>query len=288
MALSQIPVLSRVGHDRAAERRTDEAWLAAAWERGLALVVTPEYTTAVVEQAAGAALLLRPCSSVPAGAERYLLGLAGDDPVFAVRGPRDLAGDRWVDLREIGAALDDRDAGLLTTAVALARWHDRHPRCPIDGTPTALVNGGWVRRCLTDGSEHFPRTDPAVIMLVHDAGDRCVLGRQAVWPEGRFSILAGFVEPGESAEAAVAREVDEEVGLAITDVTYAGSQPWPFPSSLMLGYTARATGSELNLRDGELAEARWFSRDEVRARAVRLPPPVSIAHRIITDWVAQG
>ena len=288
MVLSQIPVLSRVGHDRAAERRTDEGWLAAAWERGLALVVTPEYTTAVVEQAAGAALALRPCSSVPAGAERYFLGLAGDDPVFAARGPRDLVGDRWVDLREIGAALNDRDAGLLTTAVALARWHDRHPRCPIDGTPTALVNGGWVRRCPTDGSEHFPRTDPAVIMLVHDGGDRCVLGRQAVWPEGRFSILAGFVEPGESAEAAVAREVDEEVGLPITDVTYAGSQPWPFPSSLMLGYTARATGSELNLRDGELAEARWFTRDEVRARVVRLPPPVSIAHRIITDWVAQG
>jgi NAD+ diphosphatase len=288
VVLSQIPVLSRVGHDRAAERRTDEGWLAAAWERGLALVVTPEYTTAVVEQADGAALALRPCSSVPAGAERYFLGLAGDDPVFAARGPRDLVGDRWVDLREIGAALNDRDAGLLTTAVALARWHDRHPRCPIDGTPTALANGGWVRRCPTDGSEHFPRTDPAVIMLVHDGADRCVLGRQAVWPEGRFSILAGFVEPGESAEAAVAREVDEEVGLPITDVTYAGSQPWPFPSSLMLGYTARATGSELNLRDGELAEARWFTRDEVRARVVRLPPPVSIAHRLITDWVAQG
>jgi NAD+ diphosphatase len=288
VTLSQIPVLSRVGHDRAAERRSDEAWLAAAWERGLALVVTPEYTTAVVEQAAGAALALRPCSSVPAGTERYFLGLAGEDPVFAVREQRDLVGDRWVDLREIGAALDDRDAGLLTTAVALARWHDRHLRCPIDGTPTALANGGWVRRCPTDGSEHFPRTDPAVIMLVHDGRDRCVLGRQAVWPEGRFSILAGFVEPGESAEAAVAREVDEEVGLSITDVTYAGSQPWPFPSSLMLGFTARATGSELNLRDGELAEARWLSRDEIRGGVVRLPPPVSIAYRIITDWVAQG
>jgi NAD+ diphosphatase len=288
VTLSQIPVLSRVGHDRAAERRSDEAWLAAAWERGLALVVTPEYTTAVVEQAAGVALALRPCSSVPAGTERYFLGLAGEDPVFAVREQRDLVGDRWVDLREIGAALDDRDAGLLTTAVALARWHDRHLRCPIDGTPTALANGGWVRRCPTDGSEHFPRTDPAVIMLVHDGRDRCVLGRQAVWPEGRFSILAGFVEPGESAEAAVAREVDEEVGLSITDVTYAGSQPWPFPSSLMLGFTARATGSELNLRDGELAEARWLSRDEIRDGVVRLPPPVSIAYRIITDWVAQG
>jgi len=288
VVLSQVPVLSRVGHDRATERRKDDAWLAAAWERGLGLVVTPEYTTPVAEQAAGAALALRPCASVPADSERYFLGVAEDDPVFAVRLARDLAGDRWVDLREIGAALDDRDAGLLTTAVALAHWHDRHPRCPIDGTPTSLINGGWIRRCPTDGSEHFPRTDPAVIMLVHDGGDRCVLGRQATWPEGRFSILAGFVEPGESAEAAVAREVDEEVGLAVADVSYAGSQPWPFPSSLMLGYTARSLGSSLNLRDGELAEARWLTRDEIRAGTVRLPPPVSIAHRIITDWLAQG
>jgi NAD+ diphosphatase len=290
VALSEVPVLSRSGHDRAAERRTDQAWLDAAWERGLALVVTPEYMTAVVSAAAGDALVLRPAASVPAAAERYFLGLVGTDPVFAVRAPRDLTGDRWVDLREIGAALDDRDAGLLTAAVALARWHDRHHRCPIDGTPTDLVNGGWVRRCPADGSEHFPRTDPAVIMLVHDGADRCVLGRQAEWPEGRFSILAGFVEPGESAEAAVAREVDEEVGLAVTDVTYAGSQPWPFPSSLMLGYTARALGSELTLRDGELAEARWFTRDEIRSGTgpARLPPPVSIAHRIISDWIAQG
>jgi len=128
-------------------------------------------------------------------------------------------------------------------------------------------------------------------MLVHDGGDRCVLGRQASWPPGRYSILAGFVEPGESSEAAVAREVDEEVGLAVTGVTYAGSQPWPFPSSLMLGYTARAVGDlTLVLRDGELADARWFSRDDFRRGAgpVALPPPVSIAHRIITDWLAAG
>jgi NAD+ diphosphatase len=124
-------------------------------------------------------------------------------------------------------------------------------------------------------------------MLVHDGGDRCVLGRQATWPPGRFSILAGFVEPGESAEAAVAREVDEEVGLAVTDVTYAGSQPWPFPSSLMLGYTARAVGDlTIVCRDGELAEARWFTREEIRAGAVRVPPPVSIANRIVVDWLS--
>jgi NAD+ diphosphatase len=283
--LSQVPVLSRSGHDRAAERRTDEVWLAAAWVRGRALIVTPEYSAPIGD---GPALALRDTSSVPSSAERYFLGLAGSDPVFAVRAPRDLKADQWVDLREIGADLDDRDAGLLTTAVALARWHDRHHCCPLDGTPTEVVDGGWVRRCPSDGSDHFPRTDPAVIMLIHDGGDRCILGRQATWPEGRYSILAGFVEPGESSEAAVAREVDEEVGLAITDIAYAGSQPWPFPASLMLGYTARAVGDLTpTLRDGELADAQWFSRAEIRAGTapVRLPPPVSIAHRIITDWL---
>ena len=210
-------------------------------------------------------------------------------PLFAVRAPRDLQAERWADLREIGALLGDVDAGLLTTGVALARWHDRHPRCSVCGEPTDLVHGGWVRRCPADDSEDFPRTDPAVIMLVHDGAGRCVLGRQASWPPGRYSILAGFVEPGESAEAAVAREVDEEVGLAVTGVAYAGSQPWPFPSSLMLGYTAVAVGDlTLTLRDGELADALWVTRDELRSGALRLPPPVSIAHRIITDWIAAG
>lgn len=282
-SLSQEPTLSRSGHDRAAERRDDAPWLASAWTRGQALVVTPEYAAPVAD---GPRLQLRPCAELPADAERYFLGVSGDDPLFAVRTGRDLRASQWADLREIGASLGDRDAGLLTTAVALARWHDRHPRCSVCGAPTSVAHAGWIRRCPVDASEHFPRTDPAVIMLVHDGGDRCVLGRQASWPPGRYSILAGFVEPGESAEAAVAREVSEEVGLAVTDVAYAGSQPWPFPSSLMLGYTALAVGDPtLQLRDGELADARWMSRDELRAGVLRLPPPVSIAHRIITDWI---
>jgi NAD+ diphosphatase len=300
--LSQLPLLSRTGHDRAAERREDSEWLAAAWERGRALVVTPDYTAPVTSASLSqdvdgwgsmpvdsrAALDLRPTSAVPADWPRYFLGVASDTPIFAVRGPRDLKADRWMDLRAVGASLNDRDAGLLTAAVALAHWHDRHLRCPLDGTPTVIERAGWVRRCPSDNSEHFPRTDPAVIMLVHDGGDRCVLGRQAVWPPGRFSILAGFVEPGESSEAAVAREVSEEVGLTVTDVTYAGSQPWPFPSSLMLGFTARALGDlTIERRDGELADARWFTRDELRRGdgPGALPPSVSIAHRIITDWV---
>jgi NAD+ diphosphatase len=288
-SLSREPTLSRSGHDRATERRDDAEWLAAAWERGHALVVTPDYTAPVTEAADGPHLDLRPAASLAAEGERYFLGVADSGPLFAVRAPRDLRAERWADLREIGAVLDDLDAGLLTTAVALARWHDRHPRCPVCGTPTDLSHGGWIRRCPVDASEHFPRTDPAVIMLVHDGNDRCVLGRQASWPPGRYSILAGFVEPGESAETAVAREVAEEVGLTVTDVTYAGSQPWPFPSSLMLGYTALVVGDQtLCLRDGELADALWVSRADLRAGTLRLPPPVSIAHRIITDWVALG
>ena len=281
MLLSQVPVLARSGHDRAAVHRDSPSWLASAWEQGLALVVTPEYAAPVGD---GPALALRTTAGL--AGERYFLGLSDDVPMFAVRAPRDLVADRWADLREIGAELGDRDAGLLTTAVGLARWHDRHPHCSLCGALTGPERGGWVRRCPVDSSEHFPRTDPAVIMLVHDGGDRCVLGRQPPWPPGRFSILAGFVEPGESSEAAVEREVDEEVGLTVTDVTYAGSQPWPFPSSLMLGYTALATGDlTIVLKDGELAEARWISRDEIRAGEVRLPPPVSIAHRILADWV---
>lgn len=285
MIFSEPPTLSRSVHDRAAERRDDAEWQKDAWERGRAVVVTPAFETAIAD---GPVLDLRDCASLPGDTERYFLGVHDEVPLFGVRLPRDLRADEWADLRSVGASLPDLDAGLLTTAVALAHWHDVHPRCPRCGTPTEVVRAGWTRRCPADGSEHFPRTDPAVIMLVHDGADRCVLGRQATWPPGRFSILAGFVEPGESLEGAVMREVDEEVGLAVTDVTYAGSQPWPFPASLMLGYTARAVGSpELTLRDGELAEARWVSKEEIRrGDVVALPPPVSIAYRIITDWLA--
>ena len=220
-SLSRAPTLSRSGHDRAAERRDDPAWLAAAWERGRALVVTPDYAAPVAEEADGPRLELRPSVDGAGGCGALLPRRSSRRRCRSSRSraERDLRARGWADLREIGAALGDLDAGLLTTAVALARWHDRHPRCSVCGAPTgARPCGGWIRRCPVDASEHFPRTDPAVIMLVHDGGDRCVLGRQASWPPGRYSILAGFVEPGESSEAAVAREVAEEVGLAVTDV----------------------------------------------------------------------
>jgi NAD+ diphosphatase len=192
----------------------------------------------------------------------------------------------------VGARLGDRDAGLLTHAVALANWHATHTHCPRCGALTGLVTGGHSRLCPVDGSEHFPRTDPAVITLVTDARDRALLARNSSWPQRRVSILAGFVEPGESAEHAVAREVAEETGIAVSEIRYLGSQPWPMPQSLMLGFRARAGGSQLiRVDQEEIAEAHWFSRDGLRASMaagqVRLPPPVSIAYRIIESWYGE-
>ena len=201
-------------------------------------------------------------------------------------------GLRSADLREAAALLNDRDAGLFTHAVALANWHATHTHCPRCGTPTVTVAAGHAQRCPADGSEHFPRIDPAVIMLVTDPDDRCLLARNRRWPERRVSILAGFVEPGESAEQAVAREVGEETGITVDQVRYVGSQPWPMPQSLMLGFRASAAGDlELRVDDDEIAEAHWFSRDELRgalaSREILLPPPVSIAHRLIESWYGE-
>jgi NAD+ diphosphatase len=201
-------------------------------------------------------------------------------------------GLRPAGLRDAAALLNDRDAGLFTHAVALANWHATHTHCPQCGTPTVTVAAGHAQRCPADGSEHFPRVDPAVIMLVTDPDDRCLLARNRRWPERRVSILAGFVEPGESAEQAVAREVEEEAGITVARVRYVGSQPWPMPQSLMLGFRAAAAG-ELDLRvdDDEIAEAHWYSREELRnalaAREILLPPPVSIAHRLIESWYGE-
>jgi len=197
-------------------------------------------------------------------------------------------GLRWTSLRTIGALLDGHDAGLATTAVALDHWHTRHPRCPRCGAATASAAGGWTRVCREDGSEHYPRTDPAVIMAVTDEDDRLLLGRAAAWPVGRFSTLAGFVEAGESLENAVRREVAEETGIVVGDVRYAGSQPWPFPNSLMLGFHARATGAAPAPDGTELAEARWFSRAEL-AQALasgQVVPPgrTSIARALVEEW----
>ena len=227
----------------------------------------------------------------PAGV-RLLLGQDTDGTVyFGVNAelPPAPAGFAAVSLREVGTLLSDRDAGLLTHAVALANWHETHTHCPVDGTPTVPDPGGHSTTCPADGTEHFPRTDPAVIMLVTDPEDRALLARNVAWPGRRVSILAGFVEAGESAEQAVIREVAEETGIAVTNVRYVGSQPWPMPRSLMLGFRADApAGQAIAVDQEELAEAHWFSRAEllaaIQARELALPPPVSIARHIIESW----
>jgi NAD+ diphosphatase len=273
--------------DRVAHRRSDTAWLSAAWaDPGTRVLVVEDGKVLVRE---GRGLVLVAPGQAPDG-DRLLLGEDGETVLFAVNGPLPKVaeeGIRPAGLRDVGLLLDDRDAGLLAHAVALANWHATHPRCARCGAPTEVAAAGYLRRCPADGSEHFPRTDPAVIMAVIDDHDRILLGRQLAWPGRRFSILAGFVEPGESLEAAVRREVLEEVGVRVGEVSYAGSQPWPFPSSLVVGFFARAETTDIVLGD-EISEARWWRREELHAALaagdLAVPPPLSISRRLIEGW----
>lgn len=229
--------------------------------------------------------------------ERYLLGADSEGrAIFAVRAAadRDLPereGTESASLREVGALLDDRDSGLLTHAVAVANWNATHRFCPMCGAPLSMTAAGHVRVCEQEGTEHFPRMDPAVIMLVHreaDGVEQCLLGNNPRWPSNRYSVLAGFVEPGESLEQAVVREVAEEVGVLVAEPRYLASQPWPFPRSLMLGYLARAVGETERTDAEEIADVRWFSRPQLyeaaHAGEVLLPGSVSIARKLIEHW----
>jgi NAD+ diphosphatase len=203
------------------------------------------------------------------------------------------ADETWEGLREVAPRLDAEEATWATIAVALATWHAEGPHCPSCGSATRIAHGGWARVCQAEDREIFPRTDPAIIAaVVHtdDAGvERLLLGHSARWPEGRFSTFAGFVEAGESLEAAAAREIWEESGVEVDRVEYRGSQPWPFPRSLMLGFRARAVEREVARPDGqEIAQVRWFTREELESEVLAgrliLPGAVSIAHHLIADW----
>lgn len=193
------------------------------------------------------------------------------------------------DLRTLGAVLPDTDAGAMTEAVALHHWHSSHPRCPRCGGATRVGSAGHERVCLVDGSTHHPRHDPAVIMTVTDPAGRLLLGHQGRWPQGRFSAFAGFVEPGESLEGAVARELLEEAGVHAREVVYLGSQPWPFPASLMLAFHAETDDTEAVPDGEEITEARWFDhgqlREAVAAGEITVPPSVSVARRLIERWL---
>ncbi len=278
--------------DWATARRRDQGWLDRAWaDPGTRVLVVEDGRALVAFGDAGASLVLAGPAQAPGGI-RFLLGADGSGTAYfgvAAPLPAAPAGSRAAGLREAGPLLSGLQAGLLTQAVALANWHASHQYCPRCGTATRPALAGHSRVCPADGSEHFPRLDPAVIMLVTDPEDRCLLARNARWPERRVSILAGFVDAGESAEQAVAREVREETSIEVGDIRYVGSQPWPMPSSLMLGFRAQARGpGEIRVDGDEIASAGWYSRESLRTALasgeVLLPPRASIARRIIEDW----
>lgn len=199
---------------------------------------------------------------------------------------------RTASLREVGTDLERTQAVLFAQANAVMNWHKGEGFCPHCGTPTTVIDAGWVRVCPQEGTEFFPRTDPAVIVLITDASDRVLLGANAAWGGSKYSMFAGFVEPGESLEEAVIREVDEEAGLAVTQPRYLGSQPWPFPRSLMLAFHAKATVLETAPDGLEILSTRWFSREElaaeVRTGAVQVPGGVSVAGAMLRHWYGEG
>jgi NAD+ diphosphatase len=275
--------------DRAGGRRTDQGWLESVEHdpRSRAILVTAGGV--LVEDGRLARVPLEDVR----GGEPILLGIEDDGAALFAVDAADTEpppGTDAIGLRDAGALLSQGDSGLIAQATGLVNWHRRHPRCSVCGEPTVIAEGGYLRRCPNCGAQHHPRTDPVVIMLVTDA-DRALLGRQARWPPGRYSALAGFVEPGETLEEAVAREVREEAGVEIAGAHYDSSQPWPFPSSLMLGFFADYASGEPAPRDDELEDVRWFSRAELeairdgRVDGLGLPPPIAIARRLIDRWL---
>jgi len=292
--------------DRASLRRGDVAWVESAWADPRTRVVVVHDSRALVRTADGQLELVFTAPADAPEGTRFLLGVDSNEVAYFGVAPADAASafdgearDRSAQidakpmaLRQAGALLSDRDAGLFTHAVALANWHLTHTHCPQCGTPTVPAAAGHLTTCPKDGTDHFPRLDPAVIMLVIDPDDRCLLARNALWPQGRMSVLAGFVEPGESAEHAVAREVMEEAAIVVGQIGYLGSQPWPMPRSLMLGFKAMAeAGQSITVDEEEIGEARWFTRAQMRAAIdageLGLAPTSSIARRLIEYWYGE-
>jgi len=277
----------RSTHDRSAHLRKDDMWRTSEGDLKVLVLGGEHVATSQSEGGAGPAIRWADEADAPEG-EWAFLGYRDGARYAAVmvdRVPVDLQPQS---LRMIGPTLDPDEASAAVHAVGLARWHQNHRFCAKCGQPTEVYAAGHERICPACGTHHFPRTDPAVIMLITDDQDRALLGRHPAWPEGRFSTLAGFVEPGESLDDAVRREVMEEVGIEVGDVTYAGSQPWPFPSSLMLGFFGDATSTDIHVDADEISEARWFTRDEVTEMTAStdllLPPNVSISRALIQAW----
>jgi NAD+ diphosphatase len=290
--------------DRASRRRRDESWVRERSRDPMTRFVPIwESKVLVTNESRPRPILLSPEDSERARQQAesiVLLGESEERAYFAVSlmdpdkfPPRLSERGEFRPLRAVAALLEWREAALLAYAKAMIYWHRRHRFCGDCGSATTSTHGGHLRVCTNEecGRHHFPRIDPAIIVRVTHGG-RCLLGRQPTWPEELYSIIAGFVEPGENLEAAVAREVREETGIRITRIRYHSSQPWPFPSSLMLGFTAEATITTIRLHDGELEDAQWVSREDIvrrlRQGTLQLPSEISISHRLIADWFDAG
>lgn len=294
--------------DRAGELRGDQKLLDSLWESAKILRTDNGYLASSADSLnyldAASVEKLISSGSLKSG-ERYFLGIdrANNQPYFAwdttsvdapVTEVEELEKNEGMrTLREVGGFLDADSLQIAMHAVALSHWHRTHPRCPRCGAATVVEMGGATRRCTQDQSEHHPRTDSAVIVLVKDKDDRILLGHQPVWPEGRFSTFAGFLEPGETFEQCVEREVFEESGVKLTDIKYLGSQPWPFPASIMIAFEAIAVDSQSARPDGsEITEVKWFTRAELKSAAIDgsllLPPTISVARKMIARWYGDG
>lgn len=285
--------------DRAAHLRKDEAFVAQALADPATVVVPVWRSKSLVRRGpdgwtAAYLEVTHACVAAAPAGERVLLGQFDGRVYFAVDVPGDepplLFDDaRFEDLRMIGAQLPAQEAGVLAYARGLLYWRHRHRWCGVCGAANRSTSAGHVMTCTRAdcATDHFPRIDPAIIVLVTD-GERALLGRQASWPPGRYSTIAGFVEPGESLEDAVAREVLEETGVTVLESDYHSSQPWPFPASLMIGFTSRASGEAQPRADEELEDVRWFTREEIASGHPGLPPPQSVSFRLIEDWYDSG
>ncbi len=271
--------------DRAEGQRSSFEWVAGLWSSGQAqlLVITDRGEFATEQD--GHRLKLVPADGAYQPAQHWLLGLVDGVPYFVVQG--EVEADAH-SVREVGHQLSEADRELATVAAALTNWHRAEPRCPTCGRPTDVRNGGSSRYCPFDQRDLFPRTDPAIIVAITDPEDRLLLASQVVWGPHRVSVLAGFNEAGESLEQTVHREVFEESGIRLGAVAYFGSQPWPMPRSLMLGFSAEAISTEITVDGTEIGAADWYTRERVRDEVERgeliLPGASSIAHRLITAW----
>ena len=282
--------------DRIGERRKDSAWLAEAVQSQQSCFVPVWGDQCLVGGDPLQAILLgrNQVGSMIDDQDLIFLGLFRDRPAFALSINADTDAPfpelgEFHDLRYLGTVLPPDEANLVAHARALVLWHASQVFCGVCGSSARPEAAGNSRICLNDACrrEIYPRVDPAIIVLVSD-GERCLLGRQTSWPEGRYSTIAGFVEPGESLEDAVRRETYEETNIHVGKVTYHSSQPWPFPSSLMLGFMAEAESSDIVLNDAELEDAQWFTRKELRSGFPKLPFRISIARRLVDHWLGDN